>query len=294
MSRRASIAAFPNRALPRLTWERPPVLAVIGAAVALAWLFVAIFAPLLGLHDPLGQNFDSFSSPSGAHPFGTDGVGRDVLSRVVYGARTTIPLSLLLVLMALLVGGLIGGVSGYFGGPIDEIAMRGTDLVFAFPPIILAMAIAAALGPDLWHAVLAMLVVSWPTYARVTRGLVLSARQADYVSAARLLGASTPRVLTREVLPNLAGPVLVLATLDIGTAILLLSGLSFLGLGARPPAPEWGSMVASGVQNFDKWWIALFPGLAILTVVFAFNLLGDALRDRLDPRVSRRLKEFSV
>jgi peptide/nickel transport system permease protein len=164
--------------------------------------------------------------------------------------------------------------------------MRATDLVFAFPTIILAMAVTAALGPSLRNAVLAVLVVFWPSYARVVRGLVMSLGQADYVSATRLLGASSRRALVVDVLPNVAGPVMVLATLDLGNAVLLLAGLSFLGLGAQPPTPEWGSMVNTGTQYFERWWMGTFPGFAILSVVLAFNFLGDSLRDALDPRSS--------
>lgn len=164
--------------------------------------------------------------------------------------------------------------------------MRGADLVFAFPTIILAMAVVAALGPGLSHAVLAIVVVSWPAYARVVRSLVRTTMQSEYVAAARLLGASPLRALAIDVLPNVAGPVLVLATLDMGNAILLLSGLSFLGLGAQPPTAEWGSMVSTGAQHFERWWIGTFPGLAILTVVLAFNFLGDSLRDALDPQAA--------
>jgi peptide/nickel transport system permease protein len=189
----------------------------------------------------------------------------------------------MLVAVSLVIGTTLGAVAGYFGGWVDEVLMRVTDLVMAFPTVILAMVIAASLGPSLFNAVLAAIVVSWPAYARVSRSLVLSLRQQNYVIAGRLLGFSPVKSLMTDILPNIAGPVVVLATLDVGTAILLLSGLSFLGLGAQPPAAEWGSMISSAIQNFDAWWIGVFPGLAILTVVLAFNFIGDSLRDILDP-----------
>jgi peptide/nickel transport system permease protein len=215
---------------------------------------------------------------------GTDALGRDVLSRLLAGARVTIPLALLLVALSVVVGSLVGAVAGFFGRWVDEALMRLTDLVMAFPTVILAMVVAAALGASLFNAVLAALVVSWPSYARLTRGLVLSLRSQPYVLSGQLLGSSPWRSLRRDIAPNVVGPVLVLASLDIGTAILLLSGLSFLGLGAKPPTAEWGSMVASAIGNFDQWWLGVFPGMAILTVVVAFNFVGDALRDALDPR----------
>jgi peptide/nickel transport system permease protein len=169
--------------------------------------------------------------------------------------------------------------------------MRSADLVFAFPPIILAMVVAAVLGRGLANAALAIVVVAWPSYARVVRGLVLSVGESEFVQSARLLGASSRRTLLRDVFPNVAGPVFVLATLDLANAILLLSGLSFLGLGAQPPKAEWGSMVAEGTQYFQWWWIGTFPGLAIFSVVLAFNLIGDSLRDIFDPRTARRAEE---
>jgi len=270
-------------------WRQP--LAVTGLVIAAAWLVVAIFAPLIAPHGPLEQSFTAAQSPSLDHLFGTDELGRDVLSRVIYGSRVSLPIALLLVVLAATIGGLVGAVAGYFRGVADGVLMRAADLVFAFPPIILAMVVAAVLGRGLQNAALAIVVVAWPSYARVVRGLVLSIGESEYVQASRLLGAPARRALVRDVLPNIAGPVLVLATLDIANAILLLSGLSFLGLGAQPPRAEWGSMVADGTQYFQWWWMGTFPGLAIFTVVLAFNFLGDSLRDVFDPRTAWRSQE---
>ena len=287
-----SLPALPLPARARLrrrpfgnaAWRHP--LAIAGLLIAGGWIAIAIFAPLLAPHDPLEQSAMAFVPPSSRHWFGTDELGRDTFSRVLYGARISIPLALLLVSLALLIGGTLGAVAGYLGGATDGLVMRTADLVFAFPPIILAMVVTAALGPTVRNAVLALVIVSWPAYARVVRGLVISVGQAEYVQSARLLGKSARRTLIRDVLPNVFGPVLVLATLDLGNAVLLLAGLSFLGLGAQPPTPEWGAGVAEGTQYFQYWWIGTFPGLAIFTVVLAFNFLGDALRDALDPQSS--------
>jgi len=279
------------RRLPE-TWRRP--LAVTGLVITAAWLIVVIAAPLLAPYDPLAQKFPRLRPPGGGHWFGTDELGRDVFSRVLYGARLSIPLTLLLVALSVVIGGLLGACAGYFGRWVDETIMRVADLVFAFPTVILAMAVAASLGASLRNAVLAILVVSWPAYARVTRGLVLGLRSREFVLSGRLLGFSVWRSLRTDVLPNVAGPILVLATLDIGTQLLLLSGLSFLGLGAKPPTAEWGAMVASATQVFDKWWVGVFPGLAILTVVLAFNFLGDTMRDALDPQTARAIKERAL
>lgn len=259
-------------------------LALTGVSIALIWLVIAIFAPAIAPYDPLAQASERLQPPSAAHLFGTDAVGRDVLSRVISGARISMPLALSLVVASMIVGGTLGAIAGYFGKAVDEVIMRIADLVFAFPTIILAMVITAALGPSLTNAVIAMLIVSWPAYARVTRSLVLSARTQEYVIAGRLLGNGPFTSLRRDILPNVLSPVFVLAMLDVGTAILLLAGLSFLGLGATPPTPDWGAMVSDGVQQFSSWWIAAFPGLAIFTVVMAFNFIGDSLRDSLDPR----------
>lgn len=265
-------------------WRTP--LGVTGAVVALIWILVAVLGPLLWPFDPLAQDFTRLEAPSGAHWFGTDELGRDVFTRVLAGAQVTVPLALLLVGMSVVIGGILGLAAGFFGRWVDETVMRLTDLVMAFPTVILAMVVAASLGASLINAVFAALIVSWPAYARVTRGLVVGIRQADYVLADRLLGFSPVRSLATDIVPMVTGPVLILASLDIGTATLLLSGLSFLGLGAKPPTAEWGSMVATAIQNFDSWWMGVFPGLAILTVVMAFNFLGDALRDALDPRTA--------
>ncbi|SMQ71347.1 ABC transporter permease [Agreia sp. VKM Ac-1783] len=265
-------------------------LAITGTAIIVIWLLLALLAPMISPADPLAQDFDRLQPPSAAHLFGTDQLGRDVLSRVLDGARVSIILPLLLVVSSLFVGTIAGSIAGYFGKVADEVIMRIADLVFAFPTIILAMVIAASLGPSLTNAVIAMLIVSWPAYARVTRSLVVVASRSEYVVAGRLLGNSPLTSLGKDILPNIIAPVVVLATLDVGTAILLLAGLSFLGLGAVPPTPDWGAMVSDGVQNFSSWWISVFPGLAILTVVLAFNFLGDALRDGLDPRTADAVK----
>jgi peptide/nickel transport system permease protein len=283
------VAGFARRDWVRAGRRQP--LAAIGALIALAWILIAIFAPLIAPANPLAQNFPAQQSPSWHHLFGTDELGRDVLSRVIYGSRITVPIALLLVAFAATIGSAVGAVAGYFRGFVDGTLMRATDLVFAFPPIILAMVVAAVLGRGLQNAALAIVVVAWPSYARVVRGLVMSVGDSEYVQAARLLGAPARRTMVRDVLPNVAGPVLVLATLDLANAILLLSGLSFLGLGAQPPTAEWGSMVADGTNYFQWWWIGMFPGLAIFTVVLAFNFLGDSLRDLFDPRTAWRSQE---
>lgn len=276
------------RLLVRSPWRQP--LAIVGIAIIAVWILVALFAPLIAPADPLQQSFGKLTPPSGERWFGTDNLNRDVFSRVLHGARISIPLALLLVLLAAVVGGVLGGIAGYFGGVVDTVIMRLTDLVFAFPAIILAMAVSAALGPGLSNAVLALTIVIWPSYARVVRGLVMQAGQQEYVQAARLLGSSAFRTMIVDIGPSVAGPVLVLAALDVGNAILLLAGLSFLGLGAQPPAAEWGAMVSAGVGVFDSWWVGLFPGLAILTVVLGFNFLGDTIRDALDPRTARAIR----
>jgi peptide/nickel transport system permease protein len=283
------VKGYDGRKILRAGRRRP--LAAVGAVIAFAWIVVAVFAPWIAPADPLSQAFTPSQAPSLQHLFGTDELGRDVLSRVIYGSRITIPICLVLVTLACAMGSVMGAVAGYFRGVVDGTLMRITDLFFAFPAIILAMVVAAVLGRGLQNAALAIVVVAWPSYARVMRGLVLSVGDSEYVQSARLLGAPARRAMVRDVLPNVAGPVLVLATLDLANSILLLSGLSFLGLGAQPPTAEWGSMVADGTQYFQWWWIGTFPGLAIFSVVLAFNFLGDSLRDVFDPQTAWRSQE---
>jgi ABC-type dipeptide/oligopeptide/nickel transport system permease subunit len=286
--------ARPRRGRFRLpaAYRRP--MAVIGMCIIAAWFLVALLVPLIAPYDPLAQSFERLQPPSGENLFGTDALGRDVFSRTLYGARISLPLALFLVVASALIGSVLGAIAGYFGKWLDEIIMRFSDLVFAFPTIILAMIVTAALGPSLTNAVIALLLVSWPSYARVMRSMVLGARSREYVVAGRLLGFGPLTSLRRDIAPNVVAPILVLATLDFGNAILLLSGLSFLGLGATPPTPEWGAMVADGVQQFSDWWLAAFPGLAIFTVVVAFNMLGDAMRDSLDPRTAGAVQGVKI
>lgn len=265
-------------------------LALLGLLIVGFWLLITLGAPLLAPYEPLKQNIvDRLQPPGSTYWFGTDQLGRDIFSRVMYGGRISLPAALMVILLAGAVGTLIGSVAGFWGGMIDELFMRLTDIFMAFPTIILAMSIAAALGPNISNAIVAMTVVWWPNYARVVRSLVLSVKENEYVLASRATGARELRVLWRVVLPNSFAPVLVMATLDLGNAILVFAGLSFLGLGAEPSTPEWGRMISDGIAFFDQWWMSAFPGLAIFTIVMAFNFVGDGLRDALDPRLRRQI-----
>jgi len=257
-----------------------------GTVIVGAWALVAAFGPLVAPHSPLDLDvMNRLQPPTGSHLFGTDEAGRDNFSRVIYGARITIPVAVGVIAAATAIGVGIGAVSGYAGGRTDEILMRIVDVVLAFPAIVLAMAITAALGPGLLHAMLAIVLVVWAEFSRLMRGQVLAAKANDYVLAALAMGAPTWRVLLGHVLPNAFPPVVVKGTLDIGNAIILTAALSFIGLGAIPPAPEWGAMIAAGQTKFEYWWVATFPGLAILSVVLGFNFLGDGLQDLLNPRL---------
>jgi peptide/nickel transport system permease protein len=276
----------PSAARRRLTRYLLPA---IGAAVVAVWAILAILAPLVAPYQP--DTVDvvvRLHAPTSAHLFGTDELGRDVFSRVVYGGRTSLPAGLAVVAVGGLLGTLWGGIAAYVGGAVDEAMMRIADVVLAFPPLILAMAIASALGIGIGNAILSMIVVWWPQYARLSRGLVLTQRNQEYVQAARVLGYSPTRILLRHIFPNALGPLIVLLTLDVGNAIITFAALSFLGLGVVPPTPEWGAMVAGGRSLIAQWWVAAFPGLAIFTTVLGFNFLGDGIRDVLDPRGRRR------
>jgi peptide/nickel transport system permease protein len=264
------------------------ILFLIGGLVSLLWIIIAIFSNEIIPYDPLLQNLARrFEPPSYEYWFGTDTLGRDIFSRVLVGSRLSLTAGLLTVVIAGTIGSIYGAVAGYYGRIVDDIMMRGSEMVMAFPAIILAMTITATLGPSLYNTILAMVVVSWPNYARVMRSMVIHVKQNEYVDASRTLGSSKIRTLFKEILPNSLGPVIVMSTLEFGNAILIFSGLSFLGLGAPPPNPEWGAMVANGMENFSYWWIGSFPGLAIFSVSIAANFIGDGLRDYLDPRMRK-------
>ena len=284
---------------------------MFGLVIVLFWVVVAVLAPHLAPSSPLDQHLEDRLTPPGIwYPFGTDELGRDVLSRVLYGARLSIPAGVVVVVLTAMLGTLLGAVAGFVGGLVDEGIMWVSDAVLAFPSLILAMAITTAIGPGLVNALLAIVLVLWPEYARLMRGQVLSIRQTEYVTAARAIGAPDRLILWRHILPNTVSLALVKASLDVGNVIIIAAALSFVGLGAVPPTPEWGAMVAGGRQKFFEWWIGTFPGLAIFTVVMGFNFLGDGVRDLLDTRLraipydgagelparqaTRQAEEFSV
>lgn len=275
-------------AVLRMLRQNP--LAVIGLIIVIVWIGVAVLAPFITQHDPVTQNLLVRSkAPDGDYWFGTDRLGRDIFSRVVWGSRVSLPVGIGVVGAAAVIGMLVGAIAGFVGGWLDEALMRISDLVLSFPVLILAMALAAALGPSLVNTTIAIAIVWWPRYARVMRGLVISIREQEFVAAARAIGSTPGRILRKEVIPNTLAPVVVLATLDVGTAILTFAALGFLGLGQVPPNPEWGAMVADGTTAFQYWWVSTFPGLAILSIAMGFNFIGDALRDLLDPRVRSQL-----
>ncbi|MEO8609661.1 MAG: ABC transporter permease [Chloroflexota bacterium] len=261
---------------------------ILGLVVVAVWILLGVFAPIIAPKDPLKQNVsDRLQAPNPAYPFGSDELGRDMLSRVLYGARITIPAGIAVIIIGSVIGTLVGAIAGYAGGLWDELLMRLTELFMAFPTIILALAITAALGPDIRNAIIALVIVWWPSYARLIRGLVLEVKSKEYVEGARSVGANGFYILFNTVLPNCISPAIVLATLDIGNAILTFAGLSFLGLGPDPSSPEWGRMVSIGIDFFDQWWMWLYPGLAIAILVMAFNFVGDGLRDIFDPRMRK-------
>lgn len=262
-------------------------LALAGLAILLLLVLVALFANQLAPYSPYVGDLTTtrLLPPSATYWFGTDDQGRDILSRLVHGSRITLFVVVLVAVMAAPIGLLVGTVAGYAGGLVDAVLMRVTDIFLAFPRLILALAFVAALGPGIENAVIAVAVTSWPPYARIARAETLTVRRADYIAAVRLMGASPMRIVLRHIMPMCVASVIVRVTLDMAGIILTAAGLGFLGLGAQPPTPEWGAMVATG-RNYliDQWWVAAMPGLAIFVVSLGFNLLGDGLRDALDPR----------
>jgi peptide/nickel transport system permease protein len=287
---RITIAIQPagrQQQLLRLARRRP-----IGTAALIVTLLLAvtaIAAPLLSPYDPLYQDYGVLlKGPSLAHPFGTDQVGRDLLSRVIYGTRISFLVGVVAVGLALLVGTPIGLAAGYFRGPIDEVLMRITDAISAFPSLVLALAIVAVLKPNLTNVMIAVGITSIPLFARLTRSQVLSLRERDFVVAATALGANDFRIMVRHILPNAMSPLIVQATLGLGFAILAEASLGFLGVGVQPPTPTWGSILNQGAPLLERApWLSLAPGVSIFVLVLAFNLVGDALRDELDPRTRK-------
>jgi len=291
----ATVQERPERITAESEWHRVwsrlarNPMALLGGVVVLAWVVVAGLAPWIAPYDPIEQDVATrLAAPSAQHWLGQDEIGRDVLSRLLYGGRVSLPVAAIVVVLASLFGTLYGALSGFVGEWLDEMCMRFVDMVLSFPALILAMAIAAALGPSIRNSMLAMLLVWWPPYARLARSQVLAMKERDFVPAARSLGLSDLRILLRHVLPNSLAPSVVLMAMDFGNAIIITAALSFLGLGAVPPTPEWGAMVAEGRELIQQWWISTFPGLAILMVAIACNFIGDALRDAMDPRLHLR------
>ncbi len=273
-----------------LSQARRQPLIMLGFVLLVIFVLAAVFAPQLSPTDPLkGQVVNSLKPPSPAHLFGTDKLGREIVSRLLYGARISLFVGFSVVIAASLIGSFLGLIAGYLGGWADEILMRVTDIFFAFPSLILAMAIAGALGPSLQNALIAITTVTWPIYARLIRGQVLALKEREFIIAAHTVGVPAWLILLRHILPNTLAPLLVQASFDLGAAILSVARLSFIGFGAQPPTPEWGVMISDG-RNYmaTQWWLATFPALAILLVVTGFNLLGDGLRDLLDPRLRGR------
>ncbi len=260
-------------------------LAVVGGFIILVLIVMAIFAPLIAPYSPIGQDLaNRLMPPSAAHWMGTDELGRDIYSRVVYGARITLMIVTMVAVIAAPIGLIVGAVSGYFGGWTDRVLMGVTDIFLSMPKLILALAFVAALGPGIENAIIAIAITAWPAYARIARAETITFRDAEFIAAVRLQGASSARVILRHVLPLCASSTIIRVTLDMAGIILTAAGLGFLGLGAQPPLPEWGAMISRG-RNFilDQWWVATMPGFAIILVSLGFCFLGDGLRDVLDP-----------
>lgn len=266
---------------------RSNTMAMLGLGILVLLILIAAAAPVLAPHDPFVQDLGNRLAPLGSegHVLGTDSLGRDILSRLIYGARITLYIVALVALIAPVAGLLVGTVSGYAGGWVDVVLMRITDIFLAFPRLVLALAFVAALGAGIENAVLAISLTAWPPYARIARAETLTIRSSDYIAAIRLQGAGALRIITQHIWPLCISSLIVRVTLDMAGIILAAAGLGFLGLGAQPPSPEWGAMISEGRRFIlDHWWVATMPGLAIFTVSLAFNLLGDGLRDVLDPK----------
>jgi len=270
--------------------KRSP-LTVIGLSIVFLLILVSLLAPWIAPYpeDTSTSHIEeSFHSPSLKHPFGTDELGRDIFSRVIFGSGISLKVGVLAIGLALLIGMPLGVIAGYSGGAIDEVIMRVTDTFLSFPSLLLAMAISAILGPNLRNAMIAIAISWWPWYTRLLRSEAISVRERDFVAAAKAVGASWSRILFKHILPNSIVPIIVQASMDFGGIILTCAALSFLGLGAQPPTPEWGLMTSTGRTFFlTHWWIVTFPGIAIFICVFAFNLVGDGLREMLDPKMRR-------
>jgi len=266
--------------------RRNPI-AIVGFVIIASFVLTAIIAPYVSPHDPLDTNpLDKLQAPNSTHLFGTDQLGRDILSRVLCGARISLRIALIVAALAGSVGTVVGLLAGYFGGMIDNLLMRLTDMFMAFPQLILAMAISSALGPSLQNAILAVALTEWTFFARLARSKAIAIREEDYVEAARAMGASRTRILFRHVLPMSISPLIIQLTLEMGTSIRTAASLGFLGLGAQPPRPEWGVMITAGRSYLPgQWWVSTFPGLAVFVVILGFNLLGDGIRDVLDPKL---------
>ena len=268
-------------------------IAMVGAALILFLALIAVFAPYIAPHDPIEINLkERLLAPNMEYPLGTDNLGRCMLSRIIYGARISLQIGIIVVGITSVIGITLGMIAGYYGGVLDELIMRGVDILLVFPGIILALVIAGILGPGLFNVMLALAIVGWTGYARVVRGVVLSVKEKEYVESARALGVGDWYIITRHILPSCVAPIIVIATLGMAYVILAAAALSFLGLGAQPPTPEWGSMLNNG-KNFMRTapHLTIFPGLAIMITILAFNFIGDGLRDALDPRVSEKMIE---
>jgi peptide/nickel transport system permease protein len=277
-----SVQVHTLRSVRLPSWATAPV--IIGGVIVIAWFIVLLTVHWWAPYDPTMLAGKRFTPPDATNWLGTDALGRDVFSRTLYGVRQSLPIALVVIVCSVLIGTALGAIAGFVGGLLDEAIMRFVDVTLSFPPILLAMTVTASLGPGLGNAAIAMIVVWWPIYARLMRAQVLSVREREHVEAAIASGAGPARILFKHILPLCWSPVIVNATMDFGQIVLLAASLSFIGLGAVPPTPEWGQMISEGALHFYRWWIAAGPGIAILSIVLGFNFLGDGLRDYLDPR----------